>query len=84
MLPSDRFEILVEAARPCLSRAYLPKRLATRMHLIAESLQDRRPLPVGPFDVESERGKIIADLKRSINERHGRFPIHLLPSRMIW
>jgi hypothetical protein len=60
MLPSDRFEILVEAARPCLSRAYFPKRLATRMHLIAESLQDRRPLPVGPFDVESERGKIIA------------------------
>ena len=42
MLPSDRFEILVEAARPCLSRAYFPKRLATRMHRIAESLQDCR------------------------------------------
>jgi DNA polymerase V len=76
-VPSDRFDILLDAARPCLRRAWIPRALATHMHLIAEELTTRRDCPFDLFDPPSRRGQAlaIARLKREINARHGRFVI---------
>ena len=41
-VPSDRFDVLLEAARPCLRRAWIPRVPAAQMHLIAEHLTARR------------------------------------------
>jgi hypothetical protein len=73
VLPTDRFDPLLEAGRFCLRRAYLPKRLAMRMHLFAEDLKDHRPIQLGLFDKQDEKDQAVADLKRRVNERYGRF-----------
>jgi DNA polymerase V len=39
--PTDRFDLLIEAGRHCLARAWGPGRAVNRMHLIATRL--RRP-----------------------------------------
>jgi nucleotidyltransferase/DNA polymerase involved in DNA repair len=72
-VPSDRFDVLLDAARPCLRRAYIPRALATRMHLIAERLTPRTITQLGLFDPAPDRAELIARVKRAINERHGRF-----------
>lgn len=74
-VPSDRFDVLLEAGRRCLRRAYLPRRLAMRMHLVAEDLRDRSQLQLGLFEDSSRAGRAeaVADLKRRVNERFGRF-----------
>ncbi len=74
-LPSDRFDSLLEAASPCLRKAYLPRRMAMRMHLIAEQLRDRTPRQAGFFETADDKGRAIAELKRRVNERHGRFAL---------
>ena len=43
--PSDRFDLLLDAARPCLRRAWIPRVPANRMHLIAERLTPRTGPP---------------------------------------
>lgn len=74
-VPTDRFDLLLEAARPCLRRAYLRHQAANRMHLIAERLVARASAPPGLFDPPALRAKAeaVARLKRAVNERHGRF-----------
>ncbi len=76
-VPSDRFDVLLDAARPCLRRAWIPRALATHMHLIAEELTTRRDCPFDLFDPPARRNQAlaIARLKREINARHGRFVI---------
>lgn len=74
-VPSDRFDLLLDAARPCLRRAWVPRIPATRMHLIAEHLTPRRQAPLGLFEPASPRARALARLKRDINERHGRFAL---------
>jgi nucleotidyltransferase/DNA polymerase involved in DNA repair len=73
--PSDRFDILLDAARPCLRRAWIRRTLATHMHLIAEDLTAKRDCPLGLFDPPGQRSQAqaVARLKREINARHGRF-----------
>lgn len=72
-VPSDRFDLLLEAARPCLRRAWVPRVQATRMHLIAEHLTPRRQAPLGLFEPPSARAEALAQVKRAVNARHGRF-----------
>lgn len=72
-IPSDRFDLLLDAARPCLRRAWVPRVQATRMHLIAEQLTPKRQAPLGLFEPPSERAEAVARLKRAVNARHGRF-----------
>lgn len=76
-VPSDRFDQLLEVARPCLRRAWIPRVRATRMHLIAERLTPRAEAPLGLFDSPNERDRAtaVARLKRDINARHGRFAL---------
>jgi nucleotidyltransferase/DNA polymerase involved in DNA repair len=75
VVPSDRFDLLLDAARPCLRKAWLPRTRATHMHLIAEDLTPKRDCPPGLFDPPEQRSQAqaIARLKREINARHGRF-----------
>lgn|SRR5512135_408981 len=71
--PSERFDILLDAARPCLRRAWLPRVPANRMHLFADALVAASRAQLGLFDGESAKAEAIARLKRAVNERHGRF-----------
>ncbi len=72
-VPSDRFDVLLDAARPCLRNAWVPRVAATRMHLIAEHLTPRAEAPLGLFDRPDPRLETLARVKRAVNARHGRF-----------
>jgi hypothetical protein len=75
--PSDRFDILLDAARPCLRRAWVPRTAATRMHLFAEQLTPRTCAAPGLFDRAEDRARALAlaRLKREVNARIGRFAL---------
>jgi nucleotidyltransferase/DNA polymerase involved in DNA repair len=77
VIPSDRFDLLLDAARPCLRKAWTPRVRASHMHLIAERLTPRAQAPLGLFDspVQSARAYAVAALKRNVNARHGRFAL---------
>lgn len=76
-VPSDRFDDLLDVARSCLRRAYVPRVAATRMHLIAEHLRRREPAQLGLFESRGRRDRAaaIARLKREVNTRIGRFAL---------
>jgi nucleotidyltransferase/DNA polymerase involved in DNA repair len=75
--PSERFDILLDTARPCLRRAWVPRTAATRMHLFAEQLTPRTCAPPGLFDRADDRARalVLARLKREVNARIGRFAL---------
>jgi nucleotidyltransferase/DNA polymerase involved in DNA repair len=88
-VPTDRFDLLLEACRPCLRRAWIPRALAQRMHLIAEDLHRRDPRPLALFDspAEHDRAAAVARLKREVNARVGRFALRsgaTLPLKAIY
>ena len=74
---TDRFDLLLEAARPCLRKAWLPGVQATHMHLIAEHLAARGQQALDLFDppAQRERAEAVARLKEAVNNRHGRFAL---------
>jgi nucleotidyltransferase/DNA polymerase involved in DNA repair len=74
-VPTDRFDLLLDAARPCLRRAWVPRVAATRMHLIAEHLTPRRQAPLGLFEPPGARAAAVAQVKQAVNARHGRFAL---------
>ena len=74
-VPSDRFDILLEAGRTCLRKAYLPGLIAMRMHVISEKFSDHSPIQLGLFDEPDPRAQILAELKHRVNARHGRFAL---------
>ncbi|MFO0893210.1 MAG: nucleotidyltransferase [Isosphaeraceae bacterium] len=75
--PTDRFDLLLEAARPCLRRAWLPGVQATHMHLIAEHLARRGQYAPDLFEPTAPRARAeaVARIKQQINDRHGRFAL---------
>jgi nucleotidyltransferase/DNA polymerase involved in DNA repair len=77
IVPTDRFDLLLDTARLCLRRAYVPRAAATRMHLIAERLVRLRSAPLGLFDPPgaADRAEAVAVLKETVNRRHGRFAL---------
>jgi DNA polymerase V len=70
-----RFDLLLEAARDGLRRAWRPGRAASRMHLTASRL--RRPgfVERGLFDPPEEQAREVARVKREVNARLGRFTL---------
>jgi DNA polymerase V len=76
-VPTDRFDLLLDALRPCLRRAWVRGALAARMHLIAEDLTRRVPTPRGLFEPRraADRAEAVATLKRRVNARVGRFSL---------
>jgi nucleotidyltransferase/DNA polymerase involved in DNA repair len=73
--PSQRFDVLLEDARPCLRAAWIPRVPANRMHLFAEHLVARQRVQLGLFQKPDSRAETIARLKRVANDRHGRFAL---------
>jgi nucleotidyltransferase/DNA polymerase involved in DNA repair len=74
-VPTARFDRLLEAFRPCVRRAWIPRAVAQRMHLFAERLVPRAPAQLGLFDGPRDRAEAVARLKREVNARHGRFAL---------
>lgn len=74
-VPTDRLDLLLEVARPCLRKAWVRGVAATHMHLIAEHLTPRNAAPLGLFDPPGDRAEAIARLKHDVNRRHGRFAL---------
>jgi DNA polymerase V len=72
-VPTNRFDILLDTYRPCLRRAWIPRTLASRMHLFAEELTPDTPRQLGLFDREGPDG--VATVRQATNERHGRFAL---------
>ena len=68
----DQF-VLLEAFRPCIRQAWLPKSAANRMHLFAEELRPRRDRQLTLFDDLSSQADAVASLKKAVNDRHGQF-----------
>ncbi len=75
--PTDRFDLLLDSARPCLRSAYIPRVPAAKMQVIAERLAPRGRSQIGLFDPPeaAARAGAVARLKRDINQRHGRFAL---------
>ena len=73
--PTDRFDLLLDSARPCLRRAWLPKVEATRKHVVADKLVPKRSAPLGLFDRPDDRVEALSRLKRVVNGRIGRFTL---------
>jgi nucleotidyltransferase/DNA polymerase involved in DNA repair len=76
-VPSDRFDVLLDAARPCLRGAWMPGVQATHMHLVAEHLHPRGQYALALFDPPErrDRAEAVARLKEQVNHRHGRFTL---------
>ena len=74
-VPSDRFDVLLDAFRPCLRLAWRPRVAANRMHLLATDLRNRRGAQLGLFDDRSGRPEAVDRVKAGINERHNRFAL---------
>ena len=74
-LPTDRFDFLLDAARPCLRLAWIHGARAERMQVIAENLSSRHERPLSLFDAPATcaRAETLASVKREVNGRHGRF-----------
>ena len=73
--PSDRFDVLLDALRPCLREAWTPRALASRMHLFAEKLTPRGVTQLALFHGGDDRAGKLATVKREINARQGRFAL---------
>jgi DNA polymerase V len=73
-VPSDRFDVLLDAAKAGLRRAWRPGRSATHMHLIASGLR-RGPWQQSLFDPPDPRDAALARVKREVNARLGRWTL---------
>lgn len=73
--PTERFDLLLDAARYALRKAWLPDEPVTRMHLIASQLRYPGHYQAGLFDPPADKAHAVARLKRRVNERFGRFTL---------
>jgi hypothetical protein len=86
-VPTDRFDLLLDAGRFALRQAYRPGRQAERMHLIASELQGRENRLRSLFEPPGERAEAVAKLKREVNAAVGRFALRsaaTLPPKRIY
>jgi nucleotidyltransferase/DNA polymerase involved in DNA repair len=73
--PTDRFDLLLEAARVGLRQAWLPRRVVARTNLVATQLRWPGAVQLGLFEPPPGRAAALARLKREVNGRHGRFAL---------
>jgi nucleotidyltransferase/DNA polymerase involved in DNA repair len=73
--PTNRFDLLMEAGKHCLARAWQPGRAVDRMHLIATHLRRPGHVQQGLFEPPNERARAVARVKREVNARVGRFAL---------
>jgi nucleotidyltransferase/DNA polymerase involved in DNA repair len=75
MSPTDRFDLLLEAARFGLAKAWRPGVPANRIHLLASNLRWKGIVQPGLFDPPHGCSQAIAEVKREINARVNRFAL---------
>lgn len=73
LAPTDRFDLLVEAARMNFNRLYIPGVRVMRLHILANDLRWPGSTQLGLFEPPAEQAETLAKLKREVNARHGRF-----------
>jgi nucleotidyltransferase/DNA polymerase involved in DNA repair len=73
--PTDRFDLLLDAARHGLRRAWRPGVPANRVHLFASKLRWKGCVQGGLFEPPADQARAIAKLKREVNARCGRFAL---------
>ncbi len=76
-VPTDRFDLLLDAARACIRLAWKPRVRVSHMSVIAEGLTNRRERPLSLFDSPeaASRARKVARLKRAVNLKHGPFKL---------
>jgi len=74
-VPSDRFAVILNAAKVGLKRAWRTGTPATHLHLVASDLRRQACWPQSLFDPPDERAEALARTKREINEELGRFKV---------
>ena len=62
--PTNQFDVLLDAFRPCLRKAWIPRALAARMHLFADRLAPAGQTQLALFDRGDDRRERIAALKK--------------------
>ncbi len=72
---TDRFDLLLDAARPALRQAYRPHAAATHLHLLATSLRRGQGEQLNLFRPPCPKLEALAEVKRAINEQVGRFAV---------
>lgn len=72
---TDRFDLLLAAAKPALAKAWMPDRPAKRMHVTASQLRRTGSVQLGLFDPPADQARAVAQLKREINAEMGRFAL---------
>jgi nucleotidyltransferase/DNA polymerase involved in DNA repair len=76
MEPTASFQDITAAAKGLLVEACRLEKRITGMHLLAEQLSDRHLVQMSLFpNIEPPRADPVADVKRSINARIGRFAV---------
>jgi nucleotidyltransferase/DNA polymerase involved in DNA repair len=75
LVPSDRFEPLLDTAKVAFRQAYIPKIPVTGMHLTATELSWPGFVQAGLFEMPAPKAEALARLKREVNARFGRFTL---------
>ena len=75
MSPTDRFDLLLDAARHALGKAWRSGVPVTRMHLVASQLRYPGTFQPGLFDAPPAKAEALARVKREVNARFGRFAL---------
>ena len=75
LAPTARFDLLVDAARACLRRAYRPGAPAARMHLFASRLRWPGDHQGGLFEPPRAQAEAVAQVEREVNAAAGRFAL---------
>jgi nucleotidyltransferase/DNA polymerase involved in DNA repair len=75
LVPSDRFDHLLEAGKLAFQKAFLPGGMATRMHLTATELKWPSSMQAGLFEMPGPKAEALAKVKREVNARFGRFAL---------
>ncbi len=70
--PTDRFDLLLEAARLGLARSWDGARPVGRMHVFAGQLRRPGEVQRGLFEPPPEQARAVAEVKRAVNARVGR------------
>lgn len=73
--PTDRFDLLMEAGRYCLDKAWNGRQPVNRMHLIATHLVRPGFVQQGLFQPPEKKAREVAKVKREVNSRLGRFTL---------
>ncbi len=73
-IPSDRFDLLLDAVRAGLKGCWRKGKIATHMHIISSDLR-RGPWQQSLFDPPDPKLEAVAKVKKEINEELGRWMI---------